>query len=100
MIYVFLPQDYYFRIIYKFFFALETVGLEHIPSEGGVFLCSNHISLIGSANRSVSYLKRKCILWPRAELFDISALVWLIIDNWVLFLLNGEASVRSRLNVA
>lgn len=32
------------RIIYTILFRLEAVGRENIPEEGGVLLCSNHIS--------------------------------------------------------
>ncbi|WP_386081788.1 lysophospholipid acyltransferase family protein [Terrilactibacillus laevilacticus] len=51
---------YFFRIMYRY----EVVGVEHIPSDGGVLICSNHLSnfdppLVGvSCPREVSFLAK------------------------------------------
>ncbi|AZN40698.1 lysophospholipid acyltransferase family protein [Paenibacillus albus] len=58
------------RIIYAVCFRFEATGLENIPAEGPVVLCSNHISLfdpptVGTkVNRKVHYM-------AKAELFEV-----------------------------
>ncbi len=57
------------RFVLRLLFKVEIRGKEHIPSEGGVLLCSNHISnfdppLLGAfIHRQVRYMAKK-------ELFD------------------------------
>ncbi|AIC94625.1 MULTISPECIES: lysophospholipid acyltransferase family protein [Shouchella] len=57
------------RLVLRTLFKVEIRGKEHIPSEGGVLLCSNHISnfdppLLGAfIHRQVRYMAKK-------ELFD------------------------------
>lgn len=61
------------RIFFHTCFRLETVGTHHIPDEGAVILCSNHIStldppLVGTP------LSRKVHFMAKAELFAIPVL--------------------------
>lgn len=65
------------RLIYKLLFRLEASGLEHIPAEGGVLLCSNHISLLDPPTIGI-LLKRKVHFMAKKELFDIFGFGWLI----------------------
>ncbi|MCK8486316.1 1-acyl-sn-glycerol-3-phosphate acyltransferase [Paenibacillus sp. MBLB2552] len=65
------------RILYKLFFRLEASGLEHIPNEGGVLLCSNHITLFDPPTIGIM-LKRKVHFMAKQELFQIIGFGWLI----------------------
>ncbi|WP_334071604.1 MULTISPECIES: lysophospholipid acyltransferase family protein [Paenibacillus] len=65
------------RLIYKLLFRLEAHGLEHIPAEGGVLLCSNHISNLDPPTIGI-LLQRKVHFMAKKELFDIVGLGWLI----------------------
>lgn len=65
------------RLIYKLLFRLEASGLEHIPAQGGVLLCSNHISLLDPPTIGI-LLKRKVHFMAKKELFDILGFGWLI----------------------
>lgn len=66
-----------FRCFFAFFYRLESTGQHHIPSDGGVILCANHISyfdppIVGSpVNRKVHYMAKE-------ELFRIPIFGWLI----------------------
>lgn len=65
------------RVVYKILFRLEAKGLEHIPSSGGVLLCSNHISLLDPPTIGI-LLDRKVHFMAKKELFDIVGFGWLI----------------------
>lgn len=65
------------RLIYKLLFRLEAHGLEHIPAEGGVLLCSNHLSNLDPPTIGI-LLQRKVHFMAKKELFDIFGLGWLI----------------------
>ncbi|GAB6990328.1 lysophospholipid acyltransferase family protein [Paenibacillus pini] len=75
MIYVFCRAV--LRFIFAILYRLETVGKEHVPQEGGVLLCSNHISLLDPitvgipVNRKVNYMAKE-------ELFRVPGFGWLI----------------------
>ncbi|GAB2692537.1 lysophospholipid acyltransferase family protein [Paenibacillus thermoaerophilus] len=55
-----------FRVLYRF----ETRGLENIPAQGGVVLCSNHISLIDPPLLGTP-LNRRIHFMAKEELFKI-----------------------------
>lgn len=65
------------RLFYKLLFRLEAHGLEHIPAEGGVLLCSNHLSNLDPPTIGI-LLQRKVHFMAKKELFDIFGLGWLI----------------------
>lgn len=65
------------RLIYKFLFRLKAHGKEHVPQEGGVLLCSNHISLLDPPTVGI-LLDRKVHFMAKKELFDVFAFGWLI----------------------
>lgn len=65
------------RLIYKLLFRLEATGLEHVPKEGGVLLCSNHISLLDPPTIGI-LVDRKVHFMAKQELFDIPLLGSLI----------------------
>lgn len=65
------------RVLYKLFFRLEASGLEHIPNEGGVLLCSNHLALLDPPTIGIM-LKRKVHFMAKQELFQIIGFGWLI----------------------
>lgn len=62
---------------FKFLYRLTVKGLEHIPSTGGVLLCSNHISTLDPPIIGVP-VKREVHFMAKAELFKIPVFSWLI----------------------
>ncbi|MBG9793615.1 acyl-phosphate glycerol 3-phosphate acyltransferase [Paenibacillus dendritiformis] len=58
------------RLIYRLLFRLEASGTEHVPKDGGVVLCSNHISLLDPPAIGI-LLKRRIRFMAKAELFNI-----------------------------
>nr|WP_206529499.1 lysophospholipid acyltransferase family protein [Brevibacillus sp. SYP-B805] len=54
-----------FRFLFAVFFRWQVIGVEHIPKEGAVILCANHISLldpplVGSGcNRVVHFMAKE-----------------------------------------
>ncbi|MGG4395156.1 lysophospholipid acyltransferase family protein [Paenibacillus thiaminolyticus] len=58
------------RLIYRLLFRLEASGREHVPKNGGVVLCSNHISLLDPPAIGI-LLKRRIRFMAKAELFNI-----------------------------
>ncbi|MDO7905092.1 lysophospholipid acyltransferase family protein [Paenibacillus sp. JX-17] len=75
MIYVFCRNV--LRLIYAILFRLEAVGKENVPKEGGVMLCSNHISNFDPPTVGI-LLDRKVHFMAKAELFKVPVLGWLI----------------------
>ena len=65
------------RGAYSLLFRLEARGLEHIPAEGPVMLCSNHISNFDPPTVGVT-LGRKVHYMAKAELFAVPVLGRLI----------------------
>ncbi|MFC4103748.1 lysophospholipid acyltransferase family protein [Paenibacillus xanthanilyticus] len=58
------------RMFYAVVFRFKAVGLENIPSEGPVVLCSNHISNFDPPTVGIK-VPRKVHYMAKAELFDI-----------------------------
>ncbi|GAC41880.1 lysophospholipid acyltransferase family protein [Paenibacillus popilliae] len=58
------------RLIYRLLFRLEASGIEHVPKDDGVVLCSNHISLLDPPAIGI-LLKRRIRFMAKAELFNI-----------------------------
>lgn len=58
------------QVLYKVIFRFQPVGLHHIPAEGPVILCSNHISNLDPPTIAV-FVKRKVHFMAKAELFAI-----------------------------
>ncbi|MEF2964374.1 lysophospholipid acyltransferase family protein [Paenibacillus sp. M1] len=99
MIYVFCRGV--LRLIYKLAFRLEAKGLEHIPAEGGVLLCSNHISLLDPPTIGIK-LKRKVHFMAKKELFDIFGFGWLITQLGAFPVKRGgvsKESIKTSLNL-
>ncbi|WP_458123104.1 lysophospholipid acyltransferase family protein [Paenibacillus sp. Z3-2] len=61
------------RIIYTILFRLEAVGRENIPKDGGVLLCSNHISNFDPPTVGIK-IRRQVRFMAKSELFDIPVL--------------------------
>ncbi|EGG32195.1 MULTISPECIES: lysophospholipid acyltransferase family protein [Paenibacillus] len=62
-----------FAILYRF----ESVGVHNIPSEGGVLICSNHISVRDPISVGI-HVKRQVKFMAKAELFNIPVFGWLV----------------------
>lgn len=62
-----------FAVLYRF----ESVGVHNIPSEGGVLICANHISLRDPISVGI-HVKRQVKFMAKAELFKIPGFGWLI----------------------
>lgn len=65
------------RALYKLLFRYEVTGLEHIPQEGGVLLCSNHLTMLDPPTIGIM-AKRKVHFMAKQELFQIFGFGWLI----------------------
>lgn len=66
-----------FRRIFSFCFRWQVVGAEHIPKEGPVILCANHISLLDPPLLG-SGIERQVHFMAKEELFRIPVLSFLI----------------------
>lgn len=58
------------RLLYRLLFRFEAKGTHYVPAEGGVILCSNHISLLDPAAIGIM-LKRRVRFMAKEELFKI-----------------------------
>lgn len=65
------------RILYRIFFRFEARRMECVPQEGGVVLCSNHISLLDPPAIGIM-LERRVNFMAKAELFKVPVLGKLI----------------------
>lgn len=65
-------------VLYKVFYFLQPIGVENVPSQGAVILCSNHISVLDPPTIGVS-LKRRIHFMAKEELFRIPLFNRLII---------------------
>lgn len=61
------------KIILTPLFRIETIGLENIPKEGGIVLCSNHINNLDPPVVGIT-MKRPVIFMAKEELFNIPVL--------------------------
>ncbi|WP_339324305.1 lysophospholipid acyltransferase family protein [Paenibacillus sp. FSL W8-0194] len=61
------------RGIFAVAYRLEATGDENIPKEGGVLLCSNHISVLDPITVGIR-IKRKIKFMAKAELFKVPVL--------------------------
>ncbi|MNW25699.1 1-acyl-sn-glycerol-3-phosphate acyltransferase [compost metagenome] len=61
------------RLLYRVLFRIEAVGAENVPAQGGVLLCSNHISNLDPPTVGI-LLKRKVHFMAKAELFQVPVL--------------------------
>lgn len=66
-----------FRILFYTVYRLKVEGREHVPKEGPVILCANHLSLLDPPLVG-SPIKRQVHYMAKAELFRIPVLGWLI----------------------
>ncbi|GMK46243.1 1-acyl-sn-glycerol-3-phosphate acyltransferase [Paenibacillus glycanilyticus] len=89
-----------FNLLYGLLFRLEVRGLENIPKEGSVILCSNHISLLDPPAVGIR-VPRKVHYMAKAELFKIPVFGPLI-RAWGAFPVKrgvGKDAIRSALNL-
>lgn len=61
------------RVLYSILFPLKLQGEQHVPAEGPVLLCSNHISLLDPPAIGI-WLNRKVSFFAKEELFKIPLL--------------------------
>ena len=57
------------KIYYKFMFRMDIQGEEHIPTEGGVVLCCNHMSNLDPTTMA-AFVKRPVRYIDKKELFE------------------------------
>ncbi|ACT01040.1 lysophospholipid acyltransferase family protein [Paenibacillus sp. JDR-2] len=89
-----------FNVLYGLLFRLEVRGLENIPKEGSVILCSNHISLLDPPAVGIR-VPRMVHYMAKAELFKIPVFGPLI-RAWGAFPVKrgvGKDAIRSALNL-
>lgn len=65
------------RIIYAVLFRIERIGVDNIPSDGSVILCSNHISNFDPPTLGM-YLERQMHYMAKEELFRVPVLGYII----------------------
>lgn len=65
------------RILCTLVYRLEARGVNHIPKEGPVVLCSNHKSVIDPVTLG-TWVPRKVHYMAKEELFRVPVLGWLI----------------------
>lgn len=90
-----------FRAIFSFVFRWQVIGREHIPKEGPVILCANHISLwdpplLGSG------IDRQVFFMAKEELFRIPVLSYFITKFGAFPVKRGagdRAAIRSALKI-
>ena len=76
-------KDGYLRLysmlapLFRFFMRLKPHGLENLPKEGGVILCSNHISAMDVFCIAAVYPRHVKFI-AKKELFSIPVIGWLI----------------------
>lgn len=91
----------FFRTIFSLVFRWQVIGREHIPKEGPVILCANHISLwdpplLGSG------IERQVFFMAKEELFRIPVLSFLITKFGAFPVKRGagdRAAIRSTLKL-
>ncbi len=66
-----------FRLFYRLIYRWQVIGLDRIPKQGGVILCSNHISNLDPPFIA-SPLDRQVMFMAKEELFRIPIVSWLI----------------------
>lgn len=67
----------FFHVFFRLFYRFEVIGKQHVPAEGGVLLCCNHISNLDPPLLGVS-MERKVAYMAKAELFKVPVLSFLI----------------------
>lgn len=67
----------FFRCFFKVLYRYQAYGLENIPRQGPVILCSNHISLLDPPFVGTPLERRVCFM-AKAELFKIPIFGWAI----------------------
>lgn len=91
----------FFRTIFSLVYRWQVIGREHIPKEGPVILCANHISLwdpplLGSG------IERQVFFMAKEELFRIPVLSFLITKFGAFPVKRGagdRAAIRSTLKL-
>jgi 1-acyl-sn-glycerol-3-phosphate acyltransferase len=58
------------RLLFRLLYRVKIEGLQHIPAQGPVILCANHISVLDPPFIG-TYLNRKLRYLAKAELFEI-----------------------------
>jgi 1-acyl-sn-glycerol-3-phosphate acyltransferase len=66
-----------FRFFFSFFFRWQVIGTEHIPKEGPVILCANHISLWDPPLLGAG-IDRQVHFMAKEELFHIPVISYFI----------------------
>ena len=63
--------------IYKFFMRVKAIGVENVPTEGGVVLCSNHIAAVDVISIG-AVCPRQLTCVAKKELFSVPVLSWVM----------------------
>lgn len=63
------------NICFRLFYKIDIKGLENIPKEGGIILCSNHIHALDSV-LYVTRIKRMLYAMAKEELFNTKFKNW------------------------
>lgn len=56
-------------VIFKIFFRINVTGLENVPTEGKIIICSNHVSMLDPITVGIS-VSRRIYFMAKKELFE------------------------------
>lgn len=56
-------------VIFKIMFRIEVIGVENVPAEGKIIICSNHVSMLDPITVAIS-VPRRIYFMAKKELFE------------------------------
>jgi 1-acyl-sn-glycerol-3-phosphate acyltransferase len=67
-----------FHFMFRLFFRLKVIGMEHIPEGKPVILCANHTSNMDPPLLGCALVGRRVHYMAKAELFHVPVLGWIL----------------------
>lgn len=87
------------NICFRIFYKIDIKGIENIPKEGGVILCSNHIHAFDSV-LYVTRIKRMVYAMAKEELFNTKFKNWFMRAMGVFPVKRDSVASEEAINVA
>ncbi|BFH61766.1 lysophospholipid acyltransferase family protein [Paenibacillus azoreducens] len=82
------------RALFAVMYRLEAIGLDNVPKEGGVLLCSNHISVRDPITVGIK-ISRQVKFMAKAELFKVPVLGMIVTNLGAFPVKRGGVSKES-----